>query len=448
MTEQPWIVGPGGTLCGSASVPADKSISHRALILGAIATGTSLVDNFALATDCQATLGALRALGVVIEREGMTGLRIEGQGLHSLAESEDVIDCVRSGTTLRLMAGLLAGQRFTSVLTGEAQLRHRPMARVVEPLRRMGATVLGRDGGRYPPLAIRGGELHGVDYCLPVASAQVKSALLLAGLYAEGPTRVTIPGPARDHTERMLRAMGAQVTNHKEGITSPYQPANQPVYQALEITPAHPLAPLHLTIPGDISSAAFLIVAATLVPGSQVTIEGVGVNPTRVGLLDVLRRMGAQVQVVAERGMAGEPVADLVVRAAELGGTTVGGDEVVRAIDELPVLAVAATQAEGETVVRDAAELRFKETDRIVTTVAELRRLGAEIEARPDGFVMSGPVRLRGARVKSHGDHRLAMALAVAGLIAEGETVVEGAGCIADSFPGFGDTLHALGADV
>ncbi|HSJ58251.1 MAG TPA: 3-phosphoshikimate 1-carboxyvinyltransferase, partial [Anaerolineae bacterium] len=287
MTERSLVVGPAGALRGRVAVPGDKSISHRALILGAIAQGTGQAHNFLPAADCLATLEAVRALGVTVEREGSTGLRIEGRGLHGLAEPEDVIDCVRSGTTLRLLAGLLAGQPFTSVLTGDPQLRRRPMARVVEPLRRMGATVLGRDRDRYPPLTIRGGELRGIDYLLPVASAQVKSALLLAGLLADGPTRLTVPGPARDHTERMLRAMGAQVSSQPPAASSNGEQGvrRRSLQEWIEIQPAHELAPLRLTIPGDISSAAFLIVAATLVAGSEVTIEGVGVNPTRVGLL-------------------------------------------------------------------------------------------------------------------------------------------------------------------
>ncbi len=420
-------------LRGRVCVPGDKSISHRALLLGAIAEGTSRVEGFLAAADCRATLGAVRALGVEVEEHTASGLTVHGRGLRGLREPEDVLDCSRSGTTMRLLAGLLAGQPFLSVLSGEAQLRRRPMARVVEPLRRMGAVVLGRDAGRRPPLAIHGGDLNGIDYTLPVASAQVKSALLLAGLYADGPTTLRVPGPARDHTERMLLAMGGMLDTREGTLT---------------IEPAQHLQAVDVAVPGDFSSAAFLVVAATLVPGSEVTLENVGANPTRTGLLDLLRAMGADATLHGERIMAGEPVADVTVRTAELRGIEVAGDLVVRAIDELPVLAVAATQAQGETLVRNAAELRVKETDRIATTVEELRRLGAQIEARPDGFLVHGPTQLRGATVHSHGDHRLAMALVVAGLIAQGPTPVQDVACIADSFPGFEATLARMGATV
>jgi 3-phosphoshikimate 1-carboxyvinyltransferase len=327
------------------------------------------------------------------------------------------------------------------------------MARVVEPLRLMGATVLGREGGRYPPLAIRGSALRGIDYTLPVASAQVKSALLLAGLYAGGPTMLQVPGPARDHTERMLRSMGCHVLSLSPGEEAPPAATGEGrvrvgCWERVVLTPPGHLQAIDALVPGDASSAAFVVVAAALVPGSEVTIRNVGINPTRTGLLDALQAMGAQVTRENERAVAGEPVADLVIRYTALHGTEVGGDLVVRMIDELPILAVAATQAQGETVVRDAAELRVKETDRIETTVQELRRLGAEIEERPDGFVVQGPTRLRGTTVTSHGDHRLAMALAVAGLVTAGETEVDDVDCIADSFPGFEATLKTLGGSI
>jgi 3-phosphoshikimate 1-carboxyvinyltransferase len=420
----------GLPLRGRVCVPGDKSISHRALILGAIAEGLSRVENFLPAADCRATLGAVRALGIEIEEQTPTTLTVHGRGLAGLQEPDSVLDCARSGTTLRLLAGLLAGQSFFSVLSGSAQLRQRPMGRVAEPLRRMGATVLGRDGGRWPPLAIQGGNLCGMEYRLPVASAQVKSALLLAGLYADSPTTLLVPGPARDHTECMLLAMGGELELGDGSVG---------------IRPGSELQPLDVVVPGDFSSAAFLIVAATLVAGSEISIESVGVNPTRTGLLDILWAMGASVMLHDERRVFGEPVADLAVRGAELHGVEVGGALVVRTIDEFPVLAVAATQAQGETVVRDAAELRVKETDRIATTVKELHRMGAEIEALSDGFVVHGPTPLKGTTVHSHGDHRLAMALVVAGLIATGETLVQDVACIADSFPGFVSTIARLG---
>jgi len=423
----------GAALRGHARVPGDKSISHRALLLGSIAAGRSHVEGFLPSADCLATLDAVRALGVEVQEHTSTEVTVYGVGLYGLKEPGDVVDCRRSGTTMRLLAGLLAGQPFLSVLSGSEQLRRRPMARITEPLRGMGATVLGRDGGRLPPLVIQGGELCGTDYTLPVASAQVKSALTLAALYASGNTRLCVPGPARDHTERMLAAMGAGITTGEGTV---------------EIAPGHSLHPADVTVPGDFSSAAYLLVAASLLPGSELAVEEVGVNPTRTGLLDLLRAMGADLTLHQERIVGGEPVAQIVVRSAELSGAEVGGDLVVRAIDEFPILAVAATQARGETVVRDAAELRVKETDRIATTVRELRRLGAEIEPRPDGFAVHGPTTLAGAEVDSHGDHRLGMALTLAGLLARGDTIVHNVGCIDDSFPGFAPTLASLGARV
>jgi 3-phosphoshikimate 1-carboxyvinyltransferase len=353
--------------------------------------------------------------------------------MDGLREPEDVLDCVRSGTTMRLLAGVLAGQPFASVLSGSEQLRRRPMARIVNPLREMGATIVGREGGRMAPLSIQGGGLRGIEYALPVASAQLKSALLLAGLSADSPTTLLEPGPARDHTERMLKAMGCRLVSDGNKI---------------RLVPGAPLRALDVTVPGDFSSAAFFMVAAAIVPGSKITMTGVGVNPTRTGLLDVLQAMGAHVRLTHERSVSGEPVADILVQSSELHGIDIGGDMVVRAIDEMPALAVAASQAHGVTVLREAAELRVKETDRIATTVGELKRLGAEIEDRPDGFVVRGPTPLRstgegaGLAVHSHGDHRLAMSLIVAGLVAAGETRVLGVECIGDSFPSFVTTLR------
>ncbi len=435
-------------LRGRIQVPGDKSVSHRSLLLGSLAEGTSRVEHFLSAADCRATLSAVRALGVEVEELGPSSLILRSRGLRGLQEPDDVVDCSRSGTTMRLLAGILAGQPFPTVLSGDTQLRRRPMGRIAEPLRCMGATVLGRDGGRLPPLTIQGGSLQGLDYTLPVASAQVKSSLLLAGLYAGGATSLCVPGPARDHTERMLVAMGARLETEDWGLATGGQ--------RLWLEPGYPLRALDFAVPGDFSSAAYFLVAASLVPGSEVLIEGAGVNPTRTGLLDVLRAMGADVVLEDERMVGGEPVADLAVRASDLAGTEVSGQLVVRTIDEFPILAVAATQARGETVVRDAAELRVKETDRIATTVQELRRLGAEIEAQPDGFVVQGPTPLQspdfaegqGSMVFSHGDHRLAMALVVAGLIARGETCVQDTDCIADSFPGFAAALAKLGGNV
>jgi 3-phosphoshikimate 1-carboxyvinyltransferase len=333
---------------------------------------------------------------------------------------------------MRLLAGILAGYPATSVLDGHAGLRRRPMERVAAPLRLMGAAVETQDG--RPPVTITGGRLRGIDYSLPVASAQVKSAILVAALYAEGETVVRQPGPARDHTERMLKAQGVRLVEQENTITL--------------IPDTRPLTPWSLTVPADFSSAAFPLVAALLVPDAEVTLRQIGVNPTRTGLLDMLHLMGADIGVTHVSEQGGEPVADLVVRSSQLQADVVEGDIVVRMIDEFPIFAVAATQARGETVVRDAQELRVKESDRIAAVACELRKMGALIEERSDGFIVQGPVRLRGAHVNSHDDHRLAMALAVAGLIAEGETVVGGCQVIADSFPGFEEQMRTLGAGM
>jgi 3-phosphoshikimate 1-carboxyvinyltransferase len=392
----------------------------------------------------------MRALGVHVEELGAAGpggqmLLVFGQGLYGLRPPSEALDCARSGTTMRLLAGILAGQEFGPepvVLTGAPQLRARPMRRITDPLRAAGALIEDAEG--KAPLTIRGGLLRGVEHRLAVASAQVKSALLLAGLYANGPTIVRQCGPARDHTERMLAAMAADSAESVVTVDG----------LDVRLTPPAALSPLQLTVPGDFSSASFLLVAALLAAGSELTIEGVGINPTRIGLLDVLRAMGAdadRIQIDNERDEGGEPVADLVIQGPADGenglqGTTVQGDTVVRMIDEFPILAVAATQAQGQTLVRDAAELRVKETDRIAVVVEELSKMGASIEAREDGFLVTGPTPLHGATVDSHGDHRLGMALAVAGLLAEGQTVVRGADCIADSFPGFGELLDSIRA--
>ena len=425
MTE--WIIQPVQGLHGCIRVPGDKSISHRAVMFGSLANGPSQIDGFLPSGDCLATLACFRALGVQIEEHAATSLAVRGCGLRGLQRSSLPLNCVRSGTTMRLLTGILAGQDFDSVLTGKEQLLRRPMGRITDPLRQMGAQIDDVDG--RAPLTVRGRQLHGADHSLNVASAQVKSALLLAGLYADGPTVVRQCGPARDHTERMLAAMGVTIDTSGLDVT---------------VVPGASLAPLSIQIPGDFSSAAYFLLAGALVLGSEVTIRGVGTNPTRTGLLEVLRGMGAQIGLENEREQGGEPVADLVVRSGTLHGTTIQGDTVVRMIDEFPVLAVAATQAHGQTVVREATELRVKETDRIATVVAELRRLGADIEPRADGFVVSGPTTLRGTTVESHGDHRLAMALTIAGLIAEGATVVQHPACVADSFPGFEDILRSL----
>ncbi len=424
-------------LRGAVTVPGDKSISHRAVILGALADGASTVRGWLPAGDTRATLDAMRAMGVVVEAEALSqqrwNLRIKGRGVDGLQEPTAALDCRNAGTCLRLLAGVLAGQRFASTLDGSEQLRRRPMGRIVDPLRQMGARIRSEDG--KAPLAIRPATLHGITYRMPVASAQVKSAILLAGLYAEDDTRVYQPGPARDHTERLLQAMGARLTVEGNWITLSRAEAGE-----------RHLAPLDLTVPGDISSAAFPLVAATLIPHSDVTVKNAGLNETRTGLLALLQEMGATLTTANEGTTAGEPAGDLTVRFDELHGAAAGGEVVVRAIDEFPIWAVAATQAAGTSTLHDAAELRVKEVDRISVLAGELRRMGAALKEREDGFTVEGAIRLQGAVVDSHGDHRLGMALAIAGLAAAGPTDVRDAGCIADSFPGFVETMQALGA--
>jgi len=435
------VNGPSGThvpLSGTVAVPGDKSISHRALMLGALADGTSRVEGFLPSGDCLATVGCLRQLGVEIEHPvagDATTAIVYGRGLRGLVAPEDPLDCRRSGTTIRLLAGILAGQTFDSVLSGAPQLLRRPMRRITQPLAAMGAEIADIEG--RAPLSITGGRpLRGGGHVLSVASAQVKSCILLAGLYADDEVSVQLPGPARDHTERMIAAQAeAENALTYDACAARIDPAAVGALRATD-----------RVVPGDISSAAFLIAAASAVPGSDVAIPSVGVNPTRTGLLDVLQRMGAKVELSAACDQGGEPVADIDVRASTLSATEVRGETVVRMIDEFPILAVQATQAVGRTEVRDAAELRVKETDRIAVVVEALSAMGASIEATPDGFVVEGPTPLTGAEVDSQGDHRVAMALAVAGLIARGQTTVLGAECIPDSFPGFVEILSSLGA--
>ena len=423
-------VRPARRLSGRVAVPGDKSISHRAALFGALASGRTEITGFLEGEDCLATLKAVRALGAEVTRKGPGHYLVDGAGVNGLSEPDNVIDCGNSGTSARLLVGVLAGQPFWTVLTGDDSLRSRPMDRVAEPLRRMGATVVGRREGSRLPLAVRGARpLTALTYASPVASAQVKTALLLAGLWADGPVTVREPSQSRDHTERMLGGFGARLTVGPEGIT---------------LTPGAPLSGQPVAVPGDISSAAFFLVAAAAAPDAEVTVTQVGTNPTRTGVLEALGAMGAQIESVTGSQAAAEPVADLVVRAAALRGTEIGGALVPRLIDEVPILAVAACLAEGPTEIRDAAELRVKESDRIRAVASELGRLGARITERPDGLRIEGGARLRGAVVQSGGDHRMAMALVVAGLLADGETVVEDTECIATSFPGFLNAVNDL----
>ncbi|MFQ5400967.1 MAG: 3-phosphoshikimate 1-carboxyvinyltransferase [Anaerolineae bacterium] len=428
-------------LNGAITIPGDKSISHRVVMLAAIADGRSTIRQWLPAGDTIATLEAVRAMGVHIAVDEHSpqawDLEIEGRGLHGLCPPDAPLDCRNAGTCMRLLAGILAGQRFPSVLDGSSQLRKRPMGRIIEPLREMGARIAAADG--RAPLHIQPGKLHSAAYRMNVASAQVKSAILLAGLYAEGETRVFQPGPARDHTERMLAAMGVKLAAEE---------AADGTWVLLKRLGRMGLKSLDLTVPGDISSAAFPLVAAAVVPHSEVTVTNVGLNETRIGILDILQTMGAAFSVTNRRTTGGEPAGDLTVHFDEMHATEVGGRRVVRAIDEFPVWAVAATQAAGDSTVHDAAELRVKEVDRISRLAGELRKLSVNITEHPDGFTVSGPTHLRGAEVDSHGDHRLGMALAVAGLVARDSTLVHNADCIADSFPGFVETMRALGAEM
>lgn len=420
-------------LRGAVAIPGDKSISHRAVIFNAVAEGNARITNFLTGADCLSTIACVRALGVEVEREGAE-IYVRGVGLRGLKEPADVLDCGNSGTTLRLLAGLLAGQPLFAVLTGDASLRSRPQRRIVAPLRQLGAQIDGRDNGDRAPLAVRGATLKGGSYELPVASAQVKSALLLAALSGEGDLTLSGKIASRDHTERMLRAMGVDLQINAERI--------------ILHPPAHPVFPypLSLRVPGDPSSAAFWWVAAAIHPDAEITTVGVCLNPTRTGALDVLRQMGARIDITNERSEGSEPVGDVTVRSSQLRGVEIGGSLIPRLIDEIPVLAVAAACAEGETLIRDAQELRAKETDRIATVAAGLDALGVEVEPTNDGLGLigrGGPA-LHGARLHSHGDHRLAMAWAVAALAASGETTVDDPDCAVVSYPGFWETLERL----
>lgn len=427
-------------LQGAITVPGDKSISHRAIILAALAEGHSTIRNWLPAGDTLATLEAIQVMGVTVEIDRKSSfawdLQVEGRGLRGLRRPAYPLNCRNAGTAIRLLAGVLVGQSFPTVLDGSEQLRRRPMNRVMEPLQKMGADIKSETG--RAPLQVRPSLLHGIEYRMPVASAQVKSAILLAGLYTSDTTRVLLPGPARDHTERLLTAMGAVVTTTPDGwvILGDAPPGGRR------------LLPLDMTVPGDFSSAAFPLVAAAIVPGSDVTIRQVGVNSTRTGLLEMLRTMGADVSISNKQVTGGEPIADLTIQFSSLRAIDVAGPMVVRAIDEFPIWTIAATQAEGVGSVHDAQELRVKEVDRIAVLAGELRRMGIELTEYPDGYAVTGPRPLRGSPVASHDDHRLGMALAIAGLIADGTTLVHDAPCMADSFPGFVETMQQLGATM
>ena len=419
-------------LTGKIRVPGDKSVSHRSVMFSAIAKGQVRVRNFLEAADCLSTASCMRALGAGVERQADGSFLVTGVGLHGLKEPQGILDAGNSGTTLRLLLGILAAQPFFSALTGDASLSRRPMGRVVEPLTRMGAAIRGRGSDRFLPLAVlpHEGSLRAMDYESPVASAQVKSAVLLAGLYAERATCLTEPALSRDHTERMLSAFGARIEREETKVT---------------IEPADELfAPEEICVPGDISSAAYWLVAASLIEGSDIILQDVGVNPTRTGILDVLSDMGANITIDNERESGGEALVDIRVRTASLRGTSFGGEIIPRLIDEIPILAVAALFADGDTVISGAAELRVKETDRLAAVTTELNRLApGAVEAKEDGMVIHGGRTLSPASCRTYDDHRMAMSLAVAGAAGEGVTL-DAPSCVNISYPSFYQTLDGL----
>ena len=427
---------PAKELTGSLAPPADKSVSHRAAILNSLAAGEVVINNFSEGADCASTLRCLRLLGVSAEKMAPEDssseapkLRLASPGLENFHEPEDVLNAENSGTTMRFIMGLLGNTPFVSVVTGDRSLRSRPMGRVVQPLRLMGAQVMGRGGDSLAPLTIRGGELKGIEYTMPVASAQLKSALVMAALYAKGETVLLQPALSRDHTERMLRAMGADLV--EDGL-------------ALVVRPGPKLRPLDVTVSGDISSAAFWMVAAAAHPNARIRLANVGVNPTRAGVLDVLRDMGARISAENPRMEGGEPVADLLIESSELNGVEIAGDMIPIVQDEIPALALAASLARGVTTIRDAQELRYKESDRLHATATELSRLGARIEELPDGLVIEGTGSLKGGICSSYGDHRLAMTLGVAGLLADEEVVITESEVVDVSYPNFWEDLASL----
>ncbi|MGE6258450.1 3-phosphoshikimate 1-carboxyvinyltransferase [Heyndrickxia sporothermodurans] len=415
-------------LIGTITVPGDKSISHRAVMLGAIANGKTIIEGFLPGEDCISTISCFRQLGVHIIQDG-DYVEIEGKGLEDLIEPEAVLEVGNSGTTIRLLAGILAGLPFYSCLQGDSSIAKRPMNRIVDPLRLMGSKIDGRKSGSYTPISIKGGNLESIDYQLPVASAQVKSAILLAGLQANGTTSVTEIQATRDHTERMLKAFGVKVLQNGNKISIKGK-------QRLHAT--------KVCVPGDISSASFFLVAGAIVPNSKIMLQQVGVNPTRTGIIDVLKKMGAKLEVTPKSGEASEPLADIQIQTSPLSAVEIAGDIIPRLIDEIPIIALAATQAEGITVIRDAQELKVKETNRIDTVALELKKMGAHIETTEDGMIIYGRTPLKGSLVNSHGDHRIGMMLAIASYIADGKTIIENCEAINVSFPSFFETLKTL----
>ena len=416
------------SLKGEVAIPGDKSISHRAVMFGSLAEGTTEVTNFLQGADCLSTISCFRKLGIEIENTSQRIL-IHGKGLHGLTEPSDTLDTGNSGTTTRLISGILAGQRFTTILNGDASIQTRPMKRIMTPLSMMGADITSLKGNDCAPLRICGGQLHGVAYTSPVASAQVKSCILLAGLYADAPTSVTEPVLSRNHTELMLAGFGAHVTS--SGTTATIEP--EPDLNGMKIE-----------VPGDISSAAYFLAAGLMIPNSEIMIKNVGINPTRDGILRVAKEMGGDITILNEKTSGGEPTCDLLVRSSSLKGVTIGGEIIPTLIDEIPMIAVMACFAEGITTIKDAQELKVKESNRIDTVVTNLKAMGAHIEATDDGMIIEGGYPLHGAVIDSHLDHRIAMSFAVGALGADGETTIEGADCVKISYPEFYQTLEKL----
>ena len=419
-------------LRGTLTVSGDKSISHRAVMLGSLATGTTEIEGFLPGEDCLSTIRCFRSMGVQIEQNG-SSVKVFGRGLRELTAPAGILDCGNSGTTTRLLSGVLAAQHFNSVLSGDASIQRRPMKRIMIPLRAMGADITSVSGNDCAPLSVHGKQLYGIHFNSPIASAQVKSAVLLAGLYASGQTTVSEPALSRDHTERMLRSFGAKV------LTGNFE--DRP---SVTVTETQNLYGTEISVPGDISSAAFFLVGASIVPGSEVVLRNVGINPTRDGVISALRAMGAKIEVLEVRNEDSEPAADLLVRYAPLHGTEIGGALIPRLIDELPVLAAAAAVAEGRTVIRDAAELKVKESNRIRTMAEGLSRLGAKVEETEDGLIIDGGAALHGGAVESYSDHRIAMSFAILSLVTDGEVRISDPDCVNISAPTFYEDLKSL----
>ncbi|MEH7117879.1 3-phosphoshikimate 1-carboxyvinyltransferase [Neobacillus vireti] len=415
-------------LVGNVTIPGDKSISHRSVMFGSIAHGETIVTNFLPGDDCLSTISCFRKLGVTIE-EADNHLRISGNGFEGLSEPTEVMDVGNSGTTIRLLMGILAGRPFHSTLVGDASIGKRPMTRVTVPLSQMGAKLDGRKNGDFTPISIRGGHLQPIQYELPVASAQVKSAIILAGLQADGISTIIEPAETRDHTERMIRQFGGEITKDN---------------QTIRVKGGQKLTASTIHVPGDISSAAFFLVAGAIIPESEIVLKNVGLNPTRTGIIEVMKQMGAKLDVPETMNNDFEPSGDLIIKTSNLKATVVEGNLIPRLIDEIPIIALLATQAEGTTIIKDAEELKVKETNRIDTVVLELRKLGANIEATEDGMIIHGKTKLTGGKVSSHGDHRIGMMLAIAALLCENPVELEQPDAISVSYPNFFEHLNNL----